>query len=90
MKCFWFLLTIFFVKSEVEITAAHSCKKESFFWTNELPTCNQNEYCLTLDEDRSHTTQFSTKTGYRIKESHDFERNDFEVESEFEIKWFLF
>lgn len=85
MKSCLFLLCsiIFLVKSENE---TQTCEKISVSWTNKWPKCKLHDYCFTLDKDRSHTKQFSTKTGYRIKASHDLVKNDFEIESEYEMK----
>lgn len=80
MKVFLFLFSIFLLKSETKSIERLTCEKPLIYWTNEFSICHLHDYCLTLDENRSQSLKFSTKTGYRIKESHD-QPNNFEIQS---------
>lgn len=81
MKVFLFLLSIFLLEADTKSNERLTCENPLNYWTNEFPICHLYDYCVTLDENRSQSFQFSTKTGYRIINSHDLP-NDFEIQSE--------
>ncbi|XP_031618131.1 multiple inositol polyphosphate phosphatase 1-like [Contarinia nasturtii] len=73
-----FVIIFLILAIEILVTAQDFCRHPLYF-EDELKTCDQNDFCFSLDEDRIHTKYFSTKTAYRTEKSRD-KRHDFEIE----------
>lgn len=78
-----FLIFIIFMMSTIQLNDAKNCSIQyPFQWNTNQQKCHPYDYCLTFDDSRWQTIQFSTKNAYRLKKK-STTQNHFDLESEY-------